>query len=92
MLTRLGSANVVTKDLIGTLIYWVIFVGLIFVKPYKLHYLFSVSFVGVSLTIVGMFIWSLAANGGAGDLVAPPVELSKRCVYGPCWPWPRDER
>lgn len=70
------SARITTKDFIGTIIYYVIFVGLIFVKPYKLHRFYLVSFVGVTTTIFGTFIWAMASNGGAGDLVAPETELS----------------
>ncbi|KAK3314112.1 permease for cytosine/purines, uracil, thiamine, allantoin-domain-containing protein [Apodospora peruviana] len=70
------SANITTKDFIGTIIYFVFFVALLFVKPYKLQSFFLVSFVGVTLTMLGMFIWALAANKGAGNLVAPPVAIS----------------
>ncbi|EXJ84746.1 hypothetical protein A1O3_05418 [Capronia epimyces CBS 606.96] len=69
------SANVTTQDLIGTIIYFVVFVALIMVRPYKLQPFFLVSFVGVILTILGMFIWAMAKNHGAGDLVTPTLKL-----------------
>lgn len=53
-----------------------IFVPLMFVKPYKLHYFFMASFFAVVTTILGMFIWAISANHGAGDLVAPIKKLS----------------
>ncbi|PKS11151.1 hypothetical protein jhhlp_002912 [Lomentospora prolificans] len=70
------GANITTNDLIGTMIYWVVFVGMLCVPPHKLQGFFLASFIGVSLTIVGMFIWAMAANRGAGDLVAPTLKLS----------------
>jgi len=70
------SAHITTKDFIGTMIYFVIFTSLMFVKPHKLQPFFVVSFVGVSITILGMFIWAMAVNGGVGDVVAPTAELS----------------
>ena len=72
------SANITTQDFIGTILYYIIFVALLFVKPYKLKPFFIVSFWGVVHTILGMFIWAMAANGGAGDLVAPTKALSSR--------------
>ncbi|KAK5174870.1 uncharacterized protein LTR77_000006 [Saxophila tyrrhenica] len=69
-------AHITTKDFIGTMIYFVIFTALMFVKPYKLQPFFITSFIGVSLTILGMFIWAMAVNGGVGDVVAPTAALS----------------
>lgn len=69
-------ANITTNDLIGTMIYWVVFVGMLCVPPHRLQGFFLASFIGVSLTIIGMFIWAMAANHGAGDLVAPTLKLS----------------
>ncbi|RDW78166.1 uracil permease-1 [Coleophoma crateriformis] len=71
-----ASSNVTTANLVGTILYMCIFVPLMFVKPYKLHYFFMVSFGAVVATILGMFIWAMSANRGAGNLVAPVTKLS----------------
>ncbi|KAH8674590.1 permease for cytosine/purines, uracil, thiamine, allantoin-domain-containing protein [Tricladium varicosporioides] len=71
-----ASANITTADLTGTIIYICFFVPLLLIKPYKLHKFFMFSFFGVITTILGMFIWAMAANRGAGDLVAPAKKLS----------------
>ncbi|KAB5578065.1 hypothetical protein GE09DRAFT_1088381 [Coniochaeta sp. 2T2.1] len=67
----MNSANVITEDFIGTMIYFVFFLALMFVKPYKLQPFCLVSSAGVYYTIIGIFIWSVAANHGAGNLVSP---------------------
>lgn len=72
------SSNITTKDFIGTVIYFCVFVPLLWVKPYKMQKFFLVSFIGVLCTIVGMFIWAMAASGGGGSLITPTQELSTR--------------
>ncbi|KAL1844490.1 hypothetical protein VTK73DRAFT_2424 [Phialemonium thermophilum] len=46
-----------------------------FVKPYRPQHFFLVSFVGMSGTVIGMLIWSLAASHGAGNLVSSTQEI-----------------
>lgn len=65
------------------MLYFVLFFSLMFVKPHKLQPFFIVSFVGVSCTILGMFIWAMTANGGAGNLVTPTKALSTGYVQSP---------
>ncbi|RFU32336.1 hypothetical protein B7463_g3976, partial [Scytalidium lignicola] len=71
------SANITTADLVGTIIYMCIFVPILCIKPYKLRVFFMVSFFAVTTTILGMFIWAMATNHGAGNLVAPIEKISK---------------
>ncbi|KAF8852002.1 hypothetical protein BDZ45DRAFT_807858 [Acephala macrosclerotiorum] len=73
------SANITTADLVGT-VYFCCFVPLLLIKPHKLHYFSVFSFFSVIATIIGMFIWAMAANHGAGDLVAPAKNLSRGVV------------
>jgi NCS1 family nucleobase:cation symporter-1 len=75
-----GSANITTANLIGMIIYMVVFFGVLFIPAFKMHTFFRVSFVAVIITIVGMFIWAMAANHGAGNLVAPSQDLSSSYV------------
>lgn len=66
-----------TADLIGTILYWIVFVGVLTIPPYKLNRFFLCSFFACIATIIGMLIWALSANGGPGDLLAPKKTLSK---------------
>lgn len=66
--------------MIGTVVYMVIFYGVLLIKPYKMTMFFRVSFAAVVTTILGMFIWAMAANGGAGSMVPPGTKLSNAYV------------
>lgn len=70
------SVWIIMKDFIGIIIYYVIFVGFIFVKFYKLYCFYFVSFVGVIIIIFGIFIWVMVLNGGVGDFVVLEIEFS----------------
>jgi cytosine/uracil/thiamine/allantoin permease len=71
-----ASANVTTADLIGTVLYMIVFWAVLSIPPYKMYTFFKVSFCAVVITIVAMFIWAMAANHGAGDLVSPTKKIS----------------
>ncbi|EXJ83331.1 hypothetical protein A1O1_06952 [Capronia coronata CBS 617.96] len=72
-----SSSNITTQDLIGTILFFLVFLGVLLVPPYKMYNFFRVSFCAVVTTILGMFIWAMAANHGAGNLVEPAKKLSK---------------
>ncbi|KAH9885728.1 permease for cytosine/purines, uracil, thiamine, allantoin-domain-containing protein [Xylariomycetidae sp. FL2044] len=69
------SEGITTKQLIGFIIYIVIFTLLMFIHPSKLQPLIYFSQYGINLTILGLFIWALAANGGA-SLLPPSKTIS----------------
>ncbi|OAA55850.1 uracil permease [Niveomyces insectorum RCEF 264] len=71
------SANITTADLIGTVIYMVVFYGVLYIPAYKMNTFFRVSFVAVLITIVSMFIWAMSANHGVRNVVAPGTHLTK---------------
>ena len=75
-LANSNSANITTPELIGTIVYMVIFYCFLFVPPYKLPIFFRISFYMVLTTIVGMFIWAMVTNKGPGNLLRPTTELS----------------
>lgn len=54
----------------------VVFYGVLTIPPFKMNIFFRVSFAAVVITILGMFIWAMAANHGAGSMVAPGKNLS----------------
>lgn len=64
------SADITTQELIGFVLYIIVFTPLMLVHPRKFHkYLFG-AFAGVLATMVGLFIWAVSANGGAS--IRPP--------------------
>lgn len=72
-----ASAGITTKQLIGFIIYIVIFTSLMFVHPSKLQPMIYLSQYGINATILGLFIWALSANGGVTMLV-PTKAISSR--------------
>ncbi|KAI1323632.1 permease for cytosine/purines, uracil, thiamine, allantoin-domain-containing protein [Xylariaceae sp. FL0255] len=71
------SAHDTTPALIGTGIYMAIFLGVLSIKPYKMTMFFRICFFSVLITIVARFIWAMVANHGPGNLVQPPLKLTK---------------
>ncbi|EME41928.1 hypothetical protein DOTSEDRAFT_157061, partial [Dothistroma septosporum NZE10] len=67
------SAAITTAQLIGFVIYILVFTPLMFVHPSKLQPLLATSLVTTICTVVGMFIWALSMNGGAS--VLPPSKV-----------------
>jgi NCS1 family nucleobase:cation symporter-1 len=70
------SASITTNQLVGFIIYIIIFTPMMLIHPSKLHKYLWVAFAAVLATIVGLFIWALAANGGASLGSLPKVEIS----------------
>lgn len=69
------SADITTQELIGFIIYIIVFTPLMLVHPRRFHkYLFYI-FGGVLATMVGLFIWAISANGGA-SVMPPSVSIS----------------
>lgn len=69
------SAEITTNQLIGLIVYIIIFTPLMLWHPSKLHRFYMVCFWGVLLAIWGLFIWAVAANHGAPQL-APTIQIS----------------
>lgn len=75
------DAAIKTNELIGFIIYVVVFVGLLFVHPSKLQPYLLWSFVATAMTITGLFAWAVGTNHGASDLIASSKEITRRYVY-----------
>lgn len=84
------SAGVTTQALLGFLIYFVFFVPIVFVPPYKLQKYLYVSMAMITLSCFGVMGWSIYANGGSvGNLVTPAIKITPlegrfRMVQGIC--------
>jgi nucleobase:cation symporter-1, NCS1 family len=76
----LANGTMQLKDFIGFIIYHFIFLGVMWLPPEKLHRPFHVSFVGFTMVIIGLVIWSTHAAGGGGQYFAsdynPPPALA----------------
>lgn len=72
------SAAIQTNELIGFVIYFVVFTGLLFIHPSKLQPYLMFSFVCVALTMTGLFAWAVGTNHGASNLIHSTKKLTKR--------------
>ena len=72
------SAAITTNELIGFIIYVLVFIPLLFVHPSKLQPFLMFSFIVVAATIVGLFAWAVGSNHGAPNVIVPTKVLTKR--------------
>lgn len=70
----LANGTMQMKDFIGFILYHIVFLGVMWMPPEKLHRPFQVSFAGFTLTILGLLIWSTHTAGGAGPYFAPDYQ------------------
>jgi len=67
-----ASAQIETNQLIGFIIYIVLFTPLMMIHPSKLQPVLWAAFFAVSATMFSMFVWAVASNHGAS--VLPPTK------------------
>jgi NCS1 family nucleobase:cation symporter-1 len=73
------SAAITTSQLVGFIIYIIVFTPMMLIHPSKIHRFLWVAFAAVLATIVGLFIWAVASNGGAPALPSKvPLDKSTR--------------
>lgn len=70
----LADGTMQMKDFIGFILYHIIFLGVMWLPPEKLHRPFQVSFAGFTLTVLGLLIWATHTAGGAGPYFAPDYQ------------------
>lgn len=72
------SAAISTQNLIGFVLYCIIFFGVIaVVPPHKIRKCLYPAFAIVATTFIGILAWALASNGGTGSLISSTLHLSK---------------
>jgi NCS1 family nucleobase:cation symporter-1 len=69
------SAAITTNELVGFIIYIIFFTPLMLVHPTKYHKYLWWAFGASIATMGGLFIWAVAANGGA-SVLGPKKEIS----------------
>jgi len=72
-----ASAAITTNELIGFVIYIIIFTPLMLVHPSRYHKYLWYAFGASVATMGGLFIWAIAANGGA-SVLGPSIAISSR--------------
>ena len=70
------SAAITTQELIGFVIYIVVFTSLMLIHPSRLQPLVYVSQIAVNVTMVSLFIWAMSVNHGA-DFLPPTKSVSQ---------------
>jgi NCS1 family nucleobase:cation symporter-1 len=73
------SAAITTNELVGFIIYIIIFTPLMLVHPRKYHKFLWWAFGASVATMAGLFIWAVAANGGA-SVLGPKKSISSSLV------------
>ena len=73
------SAAIKTNELIGFIIYIIFFTPLMLVHPRRYHKYLWYAFGASVATMGGLFVWAIAANGGA-SVQGPSKVLSR--AYG----------
>jgi NCS1 family nucleobase:cation symporter-1 len=72
-----ASAAITTQDLIGFLIYVVVYAPILYViKPHQLRLGLYPTFITTCVTFTGILIWALVSNGGTGDLIGSTLDLT----------------
>ena len=70
-----ASAAITTQQLIGFVIYIIIFTPMMFIHPSRLQPVLGISLFSTICTMFGMFAWSLGTNGGVTPL-PPKIAIS----------------
>jgi hypothetical protein len=72
-----ASAYITTQNLIGFLLYNLIFLTIILtVPPHKIRKCLYPAFIVISVTFIGILAWAISSAGGTGDLISSPVQIS----------------
>ncbi|KAK8056219.1 hypothetical protein PG993_001446 [Apiospora rasikravindrae] len=72
------NAGITTPQLIGFVLFIFLYIPVIYsVQPHQIQKFLVANLVISSATLFGIMGWAIHANGGAGNLVSPPVVISK---------------
>jgi NCS1 family nucleobase:cation symporter-1 len=73
-----ASAAITPQNLIGFVLYSLIFLCIIYVvPPHKIRKCLYPAFAVVSVTFIGLLAWALSSNHGPGNLISSALHLSK---------------
>lgn len=75
------SAGITTPELIGFVLFIILYFPIIyFVPPHQVQKFLIANLVVSSATLLGIMGWAVHANGGAGNLVSPAIEVPQSQV------------
>lgn len=72
----LTPGNITSADFVGLIIYLIIMLPCLYIRPEHLHILFRVTFAMVFCSIIGMLIYAMKENNGPGTLFNANPKLS----------------
>ncbi|GAA95114.1 uncharacterized protein L969DRAFT_18861 [Mixia osmundae IAM 14324] len=70
------NAGITTSQLIAVIVFFVLSLPAILIRPERYKIPFAVATIGVTLSSFSLLIWALAKQGGGGPLLSRPSELS----------------
>ncbi|KAM0754373.1 hypothetical protein T439DRAFT_352392 [Meredithblackwellia eburnea MCA 4105] len=83
----LANGNLYTRDFIGFVIYYLVFLATMMLKPEKLAKPFIVTTVGFTLLVFGLLIWAVHNNGGPGSYFATDYKSTQIATGNIGWAW-----
>jgi NCS1 family nucleobase:cation symporter-1 len=63
-----ASSAITTQDLVGVIIWYILYIPLVMVPPERLQRPFVVSTVAFVCTLIGLLAWAVSTSGGGGPL------------------------
>ncbi|ABN64800.2 Thiamine Metabolism [Scheffersomyces stipitis CBS 6054] len=79
------SVHLTTRDLISFLLFQLISIPMLLIRPEKLSMFLHVSSVAVFVAMISVFAWSIGHNGGAGPLLNAQSNFSSKSAHA--WAW-----
>lgn len=77
-----ASANMDTKQFIGWIIFNILMIPILYVRPEKMKWVVLGFNIVTAITLLSMVIWVLAAAGGGGPLLTEPAKTSTSWELG----------
>ena len=81
------SANMptTTSEMVGFVVFWVISVPFLFIRPERFKKPFFVSSVGCGIAMIAMMIWSLSVAGGVGPVFWQGQDVPSTSRWSVSW-------
>lgn len=80
-----ASMPTTTSEMVGFIIFWVVSVPFLFIRPERFKKPFFVSSVGCGVAMVAMMIWSLSVAGGVGPVFWQGEQVPSTSRWSVSW-------
>lgn len=74
-----------TQEMVGFIVFWVVSVPFLFIRPERFKKPFFISSVGCGLAMLAMMIWSLSVAGGVGPVFYKGQDVPSTSRWGVSW-------